>query len=108
MAKIKNPLMSISAAGTIGKTIAFRATKSGSVAAMKPHCYCQQSPNELLNQQVMKNARAAFLTLDTADKADWKKLEIARLMPSWNLFFTEYQTQQITPPNMPLIPEPFL
>lgn len=108
MVKVTAPLHSIAVSGSIGKLITFRQTKGGSVATIKPSPYPQTSVPMLENQQSMRDARAAFLTLSTADRALWQELAVARSMPAWNLFFTEYKIQVISPPNAPLIPEPYL
>jgi hypothetical protein len=106
VAKITHPLHSISVSGSIGRTVSFRATQNGSIATIKAKKYSQQSPAEIANQLIMKNARTAFLTLDAQDLNFWQQLANKYHRSAWVCFFTEYQFQQIQPPAMPLIPEP--
>lgn len=108
MAKVTNPLHSLNASGTVGKLAAFRSTAAGSVCAMKPDSYRQASAAQLENQQMMIDARAAFLTLSPADLGHWNARAAAIHNTAWPTFFAEYQCQQIVAPNMPLIPEPTL
>lgn len=108
MAKITHPLHSLSASGTIGRAVSFRATKSGSVATAKPKTYAQTSAAQLLQQQMMRDARAAFLTLTTADKNKWHAVAVVRRSNTWATFFAEYCYQNIIAPAMPLIPEAVL
>ena len=105
MAKIKHPLHSISASGTIGGAISFRATARGAVAANTPQPYAQKSSAQLANQQRMSEARAAFKTLSTADRGHWQTLASKYRRSAWACFFAEYQYQFTQTPNMPLIPE---
>ncbi|MFA5825508.1 MAG: hypothetical protein WC825_05995 [Gallionellaceae bacterium] len=108
MAKIIHPLHSLSASGTIGRTLSFRATLGGAVATSKAKSYPQTSAAQLINQQAMRDARAAFLTLSVADKNKWHAVAVVRRSNTWATFFAEYQYQMIVAPAMPLIPEAIL
>lgn len=108
MARIKNPLFSLSASGSIGKVVAFRATRFGSVCAFSPSSYSQNTENMLINQQAMINARSAFNTLSVVDLASWASRANAINKDVWPCFFSEYRLQRVTAPNMPLIPEAHL
>jgi len=108
VAKVRNPLHSISASGSIGESLSFRATRGGSVAAHKPKPYPQSSPNMIANQQRMVAARAAFIALSPTDLQHWQATADARGRPVWLEFFFEYQIQFITAPGAPLIPQPYL
>ena len=106
MAKITGPLMSLSASGTVGKIAAFRATKGGSVCAMKPDRYAQNTQAMLVNQQRMKDARASFSNLSTEDLGYWKLAAEYKNMEVWPFFFAEYNFQYVQAPDAPLIPSP--
>ena len=108
MAKITGPLMSISASGSIGKVLGFRATPSGAVVARCPAPYPQNTPNMLLNQKRMRDARATFKELNIIDAADWQALGMKYRMSAWAEFFKEYQAQNIMHPAAPLIPALYL
>ena len=108
MAKITSPLMSLSASGTVGKIAAFRSTKGGAVCALKPNPYAQNSAAMLANQQRMRDAHTAFLTLTEQERGWWQQVADARQYGLWPAFFAEYNYQMIVAPAMPLIPEPSL
>jgi hypothetical protein len=105
MAKVSCPLHSISASGSIGRVLSFRACQNGSVATRKALPYAQISTIEKLNQQRMKDAQAAFKLLSPADLQRWQTLVAGTGKSAWVYFFKMYQTQNIDPPNTPLIPE---
>ena len=108
MAKIKNPLQSLAASGSIKGGITFRQTSRGSVVTATPKPYQQTSPAQLTNQQRMRDARTTFMALSSTDAADWQLLANKYRRSSWVCFFAEYQYQNIETPNAPLIPEPYL
>jgi hypothetical protein len=85
--------------------LSFRACKSGSVATRKALSYSQVSAGELINQARMKNAQEAFTLLSTEDRARWQALVAGTGKSAWVYFFKMYQSQNIDPPNAPLIPE---
>jgi len=105
MAKIFAPLHSVSASGSIGGVLTFRASRQGSVATKKAQSYRQVSQNELLNQGRMIDAKASYLLLSEVDRARWAALAAPYGFSGWVYFFKMYQTQNIDPPNAPLIPE---
>jgi hypothetical protein len=105
MAKVRSPLFSLAASGSIGGLISFRSNKERATARLKPRSQPQQSEGALLNQQRMKNAAAAFSSLTQAQQIEWSALGISRGKPSWQIFFEQYQAQYITPPSLPEIPE---
>ena len=108
MTKIKGPLHSLAASGSVAGLFSFRQTAGGSVLTKKPAPYPQTSPNQLANQQRMTDARTSFLALSSTDLALWQVVAVARKRSAWASYFAEYQYQFIQTPNAPLIPEPYL
>lgn len=108
MAKIIHPLHSLSASGTIGRTLSFRATRGGSVATSKAKSYPQTSDAQIAQQELMIAARAAFLTLGPEDLNLWRAVAVARRSNTWTAFFAEYNYQNVVEPDLPLIPEAML
>ena len=104
MARVVNPLFSLSASGSIGKMITFKQTPGGAVVTRKAEPYKQQSENQLLNQQTMHSALAAFKTLSTTDLARWRAVAVKKGISAWAEFFFEYHVQSVVHPGMPLIP----
>lgn len=105
MAKTKGPLFSLSASGTIGKLISFRMGKTGPEVTKKPHPKTQPSEQQAIERQRMKDARAGFLTLSGEDLTNWQALATVKNRPTWNVFFQEWQRQQVEAGQMPLIPD---
>ena len=105
MAIVKQPLHSLSASGSIGGAVSFRATAGGAVCTMKAKKYPQQSTAQLTNQARMQAARVAFRGLATADRNLWQLLATKYRRSAFACFFAEYQYQVVQAPNVPLIPE---
>jgi len=108
MAKIINPLHSLSASGTVGKIASFRATIGGAVCTRKARKYKTTTPLQEENKQRMRDARKAFLHLSTTDRIFWQQRATALKGAVWPIFFAEYQFQNVIAPAFPLIPEPYL
>lgn len=104
MAKLRGPLMSISATGSIASLLTYRATRTGSVVQRPP---IPRAPPTF--PQTSERARCAataanWRTLDAAARAPWDALATARGSSPWITFFTESTIQQIVPPDLPLLP----
>ena len=108
MAKIKNPIYSLSASGSIGGILSFRSTAGGSVCTKKPGSYAQQTTGQLANQQQMIDARKSFKLLTQKQLQQWQARANAVKLKIWPEYFREYQNQMVTYPNQPLIPEPYI
>jgi hypothetical protein len=105
MAKVKNPLHSLSASGRLAKTVSFRQSAEASHARKVPAPYKQKTPAQLTNQKRMRDARITFLSLSVPDRASWDRVANFHGKASWTYFFTQYQSQVIDWPNFPRITE---
>jgi hypothetical protein len=105
VAKVTNPLHSLSASGSIGGVVTFRNTNNGAVVTNTPRPYAATTPAQLIQQGRMKAARTAWGALNAADLRNWRKVGKKYGRSAWASFFTEYQFQNVTAPGAPLIPE---
>lgn len=104
MAKVKGPLFSVAASGKFNGVMEFRAgatqtTVHGPRAKGGP-----RSAAQLAQSLRFGNAVAAWKALDEAGKAAWKTAGAAAGMTGYQLFISEYQTQNISPPGLPTVP----
>ena len=83
----------------------FKGTNAGAVVTTIAKPYAQRTPNEIANQQRMKDARQTFKQLSTADLTLWRHLAALKGVSAWVYFFKIYQQQNVDTPNAPLIPE---
>jgi hypothetical protein len=105
VAKVRHPLHSISASGSVGGVVTFRNTKAGAVVTAKPKSYKAETPAQLVQQARMKAASATWKTLNAADRKSWQTVGKKYGRSAWFSFFAEYQFQNVTAPGAPLIPE---
>lgn len=105
MAKVKHPLHSISASGSIGGALSFQQHRTRSVVTSKPRSYAANTAAQLENQQRMRDAKIAYDALNAQEKIWWNDLAIKYGRSAWACFFAEYQYQQVEAPGAPLIPE---
>ena len=108
MARVRAPFLSISASGSIAGLITCRANTYGAIITKKPHPKSPPSAAQAAERQHMRDARTGYATLSTADQALWQAVAQARHVTRWVAFFAEWRYQNISPGNMPLIPEPIL
>jgi hypothetical protein len=104
MAKITAPLFSISASGTIGKKVTFRATKHGNRAGKPPVPSPSATIPQQFNRQQMRDAAVTWYLLDQPDRDEWQLYGAPVDRSGWVAFFTEYVIQQCQPPEFPLVP----
>lgn len=126
MATARGPLLSIAASGSVGKlTFSELAQHRAAVAAARGHSHIiRRKPRrpktgptaaQLAQRARIKAAALAWKTLDANTQARWKAKGITvyaasrnglafRLLHGYALFMTEWITQNITAPALPLLP----
>lgn len=104
MPKIKGPLFSISATGSVGPVLCFRATKRGAQAQRAPVPQAAPSPAQLAERARVKDASASWRILDATTKGEWLALATARSKNPWILFCSEYLIQQCSGATLPELP----
>lgn len=104
MAKVKNPLHSLQASGSIGKKLTFRTTPGASVAQRHAVPTGQPSSNQIRVRQKFKDAQTTWLALDSFTRTSWINLALGKGQQGSKLFTKEYIRQNIAAPNLPKIP----
>lgn len=108
MAKVKGPLMSLSASGSLAGLVSYRMSKDGPQGLKKPQRMRKQNQLQDENRQRMIDARASFKTLSVDELASWQNVANWLGGSPWQHFFAEYQRQQTEAGQKPLIPSPEL
>lgn len=103
MAKIKGPLYSTDAQGTVGKTLSFSKFKGIPRAFKKSHPANPQTPAQQLQRSYLAEAILAWRDLDQASKQYWQQqVESKRLkMSGYNYFLSDYIYTKLAPPPAP-------
>lgn len=108
MPKVTGPLFSINASGSVAGLLTFKNTAHGFVAQRTPHGHDSATTWQLIERQSMRDAAAAWKTLDPALKTIWGANALPSIRSAWMSFFLEWKAQQITPGNLPLIPSQYI
>jgi hypothetical protein len=104
MPKLRGPLFSIAAHGTIASAVTYRTTARGTVAQRPPIPRQTPSTPQLSERARCRAAAANWSTLDATARAPWLHLAVSRSLPVWIVFFSESTLQQVEPPARPLLP----
>lgn len=104
MARIKGPLMSITASGSLAGTLVFRQTARGAQAQAMPTSQPPATPAQAACRADFKAAADAWRTLDAETRADWQTVAAVRHRSARQFFLAEWRVQHSTPENLPRIP----
>lgn len=104
MAKIRGPLCSVGASGTIGATVTFRQLRGQSVAQKPPVPTGPASNQQLQERQRLRDARNGWNSLDPLDQSDWADYAATIGASPWLAYSTEWQRQRIAAGKQPQIP----
>ncbi len=126
MATVRAPLLSLAASGSVGKlTISELRQHRAAVAAARNHGHVIRhkprkprrppSAAQLAHRTKVKAAALAWKAMPAPTKAQWKAKGITvfaasrrgvafKLLHGYALFLTEWITQNITAPALPLLP----
>jgi hypothetical protein len=108
MARVRGPLFSLNASGTIGRRLTFRVTPHGIIAQVPPIPGTAATPDQLTERQSMRDAAAAWANLSANDRAIWDTPDFITTRHGFMSFFLEWKTQRIQPGGVPLIPARYL
>ena len=87
MAKVKGPLLSLKAQGSLGKKITYRSHKKNTTVTRWSQPTGQASQAQLQNRVKMKQARAAWSELSDSEKLYYTHLGFIRdNIPGYNFF----------------------
>lgn len=104
MPRVKGPLFSVSASGGFLGMMEFRTTGDKTVVTGAKHAPATRTPAQIAQTVRFKTAVDAWGTLSDAVKLTWKNKARYLDMSGYQLFISEYQTQNIVPPGLPVLP----
>ena len=104
MTRVKGPLFSVSASGDFLGLMEFRTTGDQTIVAGHKQKPSSRSPAQVAQSLRFKNAIDGWKSLGAAAQLTWKNRGIALGMTGYQLFISEYQTQNIVPPGIPILP----
>jgi hypothetical protein len=108
MAKVFAPFMSIAASGSVGGVLTARNNPYGQVMSRKPRSRQPVSTRQLVEQAKMRDAAALYAALSDNHKKLWGYWAERTHVSPWVAFWTEFQAQNITAPDVPQIPSTWL
>jgi transcription elongation factor len=115
MARVKNPLFSLAATGSVGK-ITFNGSKNQTTARSKPSSATSTPSAAQVNIRTKcSNAASAWAALSPEERTAWAQKGITKryaanskkplyLANGYALFLKEWHLQNIVPPSIPLRP----
>jgi hypothetical protein len=105
MAKVKQPLFSFGASGTVAKKITFNQSLRVTTVRSKPSSHTAPSNPQLQIRQNMRDAAYYWRTMPPTDKQAWKDLVQGRPIYSFSKFLKEWFAQGaslLDPPRIPM------
>lgn len=96
MAKLRGPLMSIAASGTIGGMVTFESRSGGPVARLKPSSTKPASYSQIQHRANVSVCAATWQTLSAPDKARWQAIAANLGLPVMAKFMHEWIAQNST------------
>ncbi|GAJ21836.1 unnamed protein product, partial [marine sediment metagenome] len=89
MTKLKNPLMSLKASGSVAKTLTFLRRKRVNIVEKTPEIKDVRSLTQLSWRHMYQKAVALWHALSAAEKADWESLARPRHMTGFAWFMSQ-------------------
>ncbi len=96
MAKVKNPLMSISASGSIANNLTFSIKKTGQQVRWQKKQKDVESVARNLQRSAYSKAVIGWRLLDQEEKDNWKMLAGCSSLTGYNLFVREHIAGKIS------------
>jgi hypothetical protein len=104
MAKVKNPLFSFGASGTVAKVLTINQSDGSPIARRKPSGYAAASVPQQYMRDSFRDAAASWRGLSPVDKADWRALAAPRSTTAFAKYCLEWIAQGSTLASPPIIP----
>lgn len=104
MTRVKGPLFSVSASGDFLGLMEFRTIGDQTIVAGHKQPPSNRSTAQAAQATRFKNAVAGWKSLDAAAQLTWKNKATPLGMTGYQLFISEYMTQNCVPPNLPILP----
>ena len=106
MAKVKGPLLSLSASGTIGDSMTFGKWKGVNTVRVKGTPTNPNTAAQLTQRTAFANAVASWKAQDQTTQTDWNNRVRAMglNMSGFNLYTQQYIKQGVVDPAVPDLP----
>jgi len=104
MPKVRGPLFSLAASGTLLKTITFMDTGAVQQVRFNVKSRAPRSTLQQMHGQRVADCRAAWRSLDQPTKDEWQAAMVWSHLTGPALFMQEWFAQHIYPPYLPVIP----
>ncbi len=101
MAKITNPLMSVTAQGTLGKAITFRKTNAGAVAHRYPKIGVSNSTAQQAQREKYQDGCTEWNGLDDSERLTWDIIAEPKQISGFNAFMAAWLLAPPPPPPVP-------
>jgi hypothetical protein len=104
MPKVKGPLFSLGASGTLQRTLTFNQHQTKNIVTAPRTAPMKNTPARLYHQSRVMQMINAWNGLDAPTRDAWRTRAVSMAMTGYALFWREYIAQNIFPPDLPLIP----
>lgn len=106
MPKVRAPLFSATASGTLAKTLTFLQHANRTIVRFWTRPTDPKTPHQQAERDRLVAIAQAWNALSPADRAIWKTAGMPRNLSGWSLWWQQYAIQGIDPPATPEIPQP--
>ena len=106
MAKVKGPLLSLSASGTVGDSMTFGKWKGVNTVRIKGTPSNPNTSGQQTQRTAFSNAVASWKAQDETTQTSWntRAREMGLTMSGFNLYVKEYIAQGVVDPATPDLP----
>ena len=104
MAKVKNPLFSLGASGTVAGLLTVNQSLTAPTARRKPSGYRPPTPAQSFMRDEMRACSQAWATLSSQVQAEWAALVNGRAQTPFGKYWLEWRAQGATLATPPYIP----
>lgn len=104
MARVKGPLFSVGASGTVGGILTFNPGKKTTTARHTPARYPPPTMPQQATRQKCADAAASWRSLDQTERAEWTTIASNGGRLPFAKYLLEWMAQNSTPAQPPFIP----
>jgi hypothetical protein len=104
MARVKGPLLSLSASGDFRGLMEFRTGGGKTVVCGSRQPPGYRTASQRAQAEKFRQAKDAWNGLSPLERAGWKDAAIGTGLSGYKLFLSEWFTQLIAPPGLPVPP----
>jgi hypothetical protein len=104
MAKVRGPLFSFDASGTVAGLLTFNPTRTTPTARRAPRSSAPPSAAQIVMRQRCRDAAASWHALTAPERAAWTALIASRSHTPFGKYLLEWNAQRATLAQPPLLP----